>query len=250
MLLLDGGEREDPVGGVGGGRLCRARNLLRVFAALLTGALVALTAPLGASSVLATNPPPCLTSSVHWWAQSVSGYPAAGNRLYTVTPLNWSVDYQSGSTMLEASILTDNFNYGNTIEGGYFSGLWPYSGLWYTGLLPYYALESGFAGNGHTSTWLPANTAIYMDVFNGGPARVGGQAMSFSYTIPNPQNWGQGEIKQSNATWMGNGSGNRFVAYWSPDKVNWYPWGWHSDCADSPYWVTSGGANVYTNGGY
>lgn len=228
----------------------KPRPDLRAINASVATILLVVSQMVGPSSAFALGPI-CQVKSDHWWAQAASGYPATGTRLFTTTPTQWSVDQPSGSTMLEAAFLVDNNDAGQGVEGGYFSGLWPYSGLWYNGLLPYYSVDNGLTAHGHTSTYLAVGTGINLDVINGGHAVVGGQRMDFTRTVPNAQNWGQGEIKKSSNTWLGNGSDNHFTAYWTPDNgTNWYLWGWHNDCANSPYWINALGGSGYANGGY
>lgn len=61
---------------------------------------------------------------------------------------------------------------------------------------------------------------------------------------------GEGEVTGGTGTWMGNGSGMRFDAYWTSNGTTWYAWGYHNDCKNDPYWINSNAANAYTNGGY
>ncbi len=131
----------------------RRRPRPRLILSVVAAVALALTTVAAPSATLAVSQQ-CTPQSAHWWAQAASGYPAKGNRLFTGTPLNWSVDYQSDSIMLETSFLVDNGNILTTIEGGYFSGYWYYTGSWYNGLLPYYALDGGHRAAGHTSTYL------------------------------------------------------------------------------------------------
>lgn len=153
--------------------------------------------------------------------------------------------------MDEASWLINNGQLSNSIEGGYFSGNWVYgSGGWFTGLLAYYTTSNGSSGT-RGSTYLAANSPILMDVVSGGHVTVGPTTFSFSYTVTNGTNFGQGEVLESTNTWMGNGSGNGFTGYWSPNGSSWYTWGSQTACANSPYWdILQSQPSDYRNGGY
>ncbi|HEX8940234.1 MAG TPA: hypothetical protein VF763_08715 [Candidatus Limnocylindrales bacterium] len=184
-----------------------------------------------------------------WWVDADSGYPAAGTRLRTTTPTQWSVDRPSNSAFNQASWLWNANQANQAIEGGFFSGWFPYDNTWTNSLLPYYTLDNGGRGT-RSSSALAGGSAINMDSVSGGHVSVGPTTFWFTYSVSNGQNGGQGEVKKTTNTWLGNGSGNSFTAFWTNNGSNWYAWGWHSDCNDSPYWISSGGANGWTNGGY
>ncbi len=154
--------------------------------------------------------------------------------------------------MDEAVWLYNHSNLQNGLEVGYFSGWWPYgTGGWFSGLIPYITFDNGRAG-ARASSGLPPSSII-MNVKEGssGFGNVGQTHFTFNYSVPNGVNMGQGEVTISHASWLDDGAGNHtFAASWSNDGINWVGWGWHDDCQNSPYWITSVGASVYKNGGW
>lgn len=190
----------------------------------------------------------CATDGNHWYARADSGSPDIGTRILGDTPASWHVDGTT-STMDEAAWIINNSNPSIAIEGGYFSGYWPYAPTgWYSGLVSYYTLDNGSRGT-HGPALNPSSG--YITVLSGGSVNVmGAGVFSFSYTVNNGRNSSQGEVTTSTKTWMGNGTGNSFAGWWSNNGSNWYSWGWHNDCNNSPYWITSQGAYQWTNGGH
>jgi hypothetical protein len=154
--------------------------------------------------------------------------------------------------MGEASWLINNFDGSNSMEGGFYSGYFVYDNSFTnTSVYPYFTVANGTSGARDPNN--PLYSGVYMDVVPGSPGHVSVGTTTFInlyYTVSNGRNAGQDEVVGTTGTWMGNGSGNGHVAYWSPDGVNWYLWGSHNDCANTPYWISSGGAYVYNTGGY
>jgi hypothetical protein len=220
--------------------------------------LAALKGPVSASAAPYWSG--CQNDWQHFYAQALSGYPAVGTRLHSNAPTQWSVRYDTGvfshsATMDEASWVTNQFDVTNSIEGGYFSGRFPYDNTWTNSLLPYITFKDGTYGGNKTYAGIPGGTSINEDVVEGssGYVNVYTSNFPFNYSVANGTNVGQGEIYDptgSSASWMGNGSGNSFTGYWSNNGTNWYNWGWNNDCANSPYWGNSTGASTFQNGGY
>lgn len=77
----------------------------------------------------------------HWYAGTVStGGTTTATKVNTTLPSSWSVDQNAGSspntgaTMDEAAWLGSNSSSSNALEGGYYSGFFPYDSTWTNGL--------------------------------------------------------------------------------------------------------------------
>ncbi len=196
----------------------------------------------------------CPHDAAHWYAVAQSGWPAIGTKVDTHTPSSWSVDRRALSTSDNASWLINAFNTQIALEGGYFSGFFPYDGTWTDGLRPYETTDNGLFGSKKT-LYIPANTLIGMYTISGATVKIdvwGGPShiWNFPYGVPNGLNYSQGEVTLSTKTWMNGGSGTQQAGFWSPDGANFYVWGWHNDCANSPYWIQWNDGNHWTSGGY
>ena len=151
--------------------------------------------------------------------------------------------------------MIDYYNINNSLEAGYFSGYWPYAGGRTNNLVPYFTIGNGKAGAMDApSNPIGANQAISMIAKvsgSGSAATVGGVSWNgIAYSVSTPRwNFMQGEVTASTKTWMGGGSGENFFGYWIDSSGATHAWGFHNDCQNSPYWVYSGGASLWSNGG-
>lgn len=197
----------------------------------------------------------CAHDGSHWYGQSWSGYGNGtdGTEIQTTTPANWSVDQNANSTTDEAAWLINHNNQINSVEAGYYSGYWPYGGGWTNGLVPYYTTDDGAGGQHASNYYIPASTAAGMWVLANGSntqVTVYGWSPILAYSVGTPRwNYMQGEVTLSTNTWMGGGSGEGFTGYWVDTSGAGHNWGFHSDCSNSPYWVSSSGASSWSNGG-
>jgi len=195
----------------------------------------------------------CATDGNHWYARAVSGYPSLGTKIDTHTPASWSVG-SSQSTSDNAAWLWNNNNTGIALEGGYFTGFFPYDSGYTNGLQGYETTDNGVSGS-RKSTFIPASTLIGMYVISGATVRIdisGAASLiwTFSYGVANGVNFSQGEVTTTSSTWMNGGSGTQQAGFWSPNGSAFYAWGYHNDCKNSPYWITSNDASHWTSGGY
>jgi hypothetical protein len=218
----------------------------------LLALVVAMSVPLfGATIAVAVGV--CAHDSNHWYAQAVAGYPSTGTRVYHHLPTtgNWYVEKSSNGTSDEASWLI-NVNNGNVaIEGGFFTGWWPYGVVtWYSNLMPYSTLDNGLSGS-KGSTALTPNTSIYMDVVTGGYAKIGAQQFNFSYSVPNGVNFSQGEVTGSTQNWMDDKvADHEFIGYLTQNfGTSWISWPGHNDCRNTPYTIVSSSYRSWYNGG-
>ena len=199
----------------------------------------------------------CPTDGNHWYGKAISGSGSTdGTRLDTTTPSSWSV--AQNSTSDEAAWIYSTNQSSSATETGYYSGYWPYSGGFTNSLVPYDTTGNGYYGWHWLTNPIPANTSLTLEAYGNTSNSIGdqfwgstgSQAFSNPQTLPSPRtNMGQGEVTSSTASWMGGGSGETFTAYWGGSSA-FYPWGSHNDCQNSPYWINSGGGNLYQNGGY
>jgi hypothetical protein len=194
----------------------------------------------------------CATDSSHWYAAATGAFPALGTRIYHHLPTagNWYVQQSSHGTSDEASWLVNVNNPNNALEGGFFTGWWPYGTLtWYSTLMPYITFDNGTVG-GKGATALTPNTSIYMDVITGGVVHVGPTTFSFAYGVPNGGNYSQGEVTASSQSWMDDKIGDHeFIAYYTMNGSTWLSWASHNDCRNSPYFITSSSYRSWYNGG-
>jgi hypothetical protein len=124
-------------------------------------------------------------------------------------------------------------------------------------MLPYYTLNNGAYEYDSAGNYLQPAKYIWMAEVSQTPpndsaVQVDGIVMSVGqYYVYNwPTNYQQGETN-STAAWMGGGSGEAFTGLYLPALgAQWLLWGWHNDCANSPYWIRSTGPYSWENGGY
>ncbi|MGH7868013.1 MAG: hypothetical protein ACREP9_10400 [Candidatus Dormibacteraceae bacterium] len=232
----------------------RVSLLLRLAAmAVVSGAF--LLAPPAVAHAQST----CQAAPGHWYAAAVSGYSNGdnGTAITTFTPTTWSVDHSVNSTWDNAAWLTNVNNLSNSVEGGIYSGYFGYNNSWTSGLLAYWTKNDGASGGNGTS-FLPTNELATFYVSNGATihAYVGGNLYGLfrlAYAVQAPEaNFSQGEVTKTTNTWMGPGSGEQFTGYWSPDGklADFYTWGFHNDCDNSPYWISSVNSDSWKDGGY
>ncbi len=233
------------------------RHLKMLFIAMLISTMY-MSVPSGPGTELA-HANTCGNDGNHWYGRATSGSGStnAGTELTSTTPASWSV--ASGSTTDEAAWIYSTNQPSSAVETGYYSGQWPYgSGGFTNSLVPYDTTGNGYYGWNWPNNPIPASTSLQLTNFGDTTGSngyifwgsTGSQAFSNPQTLPAPRtNMGQGEVVANTATWMGGGAGENFTGYWT-DNQNWYGWSGHNDCNNSPYWVNSGGASLYANGGY
>jgi len=221
-----------------------ARVLLSL--ALASGTLISSTGIASAAT--------CATDGNHWYARATSGFPAVGTRIDLRVPTVWSVDQSKNSTMDVAAWLYLQSDISRSIEGGFFSGYWPYGGGWFNGFYPYATLNNG--ANGYRGTTpVPTGNHINMDVTTGPgniyTVKVGTWTKSSNYNFINVGvNMAQGEVVSSNKTWLLDGNGELLNGYWTDNRTNWYPWGSFTTCNNSPYFISPMDNNTFLVGGY
>jgi len=222
--------------------------------AAITLVMTAIVAPLPTMPI-AVHATTCANDSTHWYAQSSSGYSnsVVGTWINTTAPASWYVDQSANSTTDEAAWLIDYSSQTNAVEAGFYSGFWPYGGGFTSALVPYYTTDNGANGWRDTSNSIPAGASVAINIFdNGSGTTINSYHAAWhpSYSVSLPRwNYAQGEVTSSTNTWMGGGTGEQLRGYWTADGSNWAGWGYHNDCNNSPYFVTSQGANTWTNGG-
>lgn len=224
-----------------------------------------LGANLGAPAVALAGS--CPNTSTYWYSKAVSGTGSTvlGTGAYTTTWSSWSVDHAqfggTGAFSDEGQWVTGTY-LSSSLEAGFYSG-YGNNIAWTDSILPYSTYSNG-SGEVDINSALPASTYIWVAVASydtnvpGSVSymSVGGnysQIAGGSYMVSPPrQNFAQGEIGHSTSatSWMGGGSGESFSQYWLDTSGSWNSWGSHSDCNNSPYWVSAGGANQWSNGGY
>ncbi len=232
-------------------------KVVRAVAALLTAAAAAAIPALPHTAAFAAGCGANPGEAPHWRAVALSGSGSTviGTQLFTTTPLHWSVG-ANNSTSDEAAWLRYANDPASSVEGGFYTGFWPYnSGGFTNGLLPYATTGNGIAGAQLPGGYVPANSGVILNVrandSNGTTVvSVNGGSSALGYSVQSPrQNYAQGEVTQTSSTWMGGGSASEpFNAYWQ-DANGTYAWGSHSDCVDPPYYLNSTGANSWNNGG-
>jgi hypothetical protein len=186
-----------------------------------------------------------------YYARATSGFGTTvrGTQVITLTPTSWSVD-SPDSAWDEAAWLVKETNGNNALEVGFYSGWFPYDNSWTDGLVPFYTVNNGSPGFRLYGQYVPGGAWAYMEANHWAAARVGGYEFNIRYSVGTPRlNLSQGEIINSDQTWMGGGAGEAFWGFWG-DGSYWYAWGHHNDCSNSPYWITSQGPYAWTNGGY
>jgi hypothetical protein len=207
--------------------------------------------PPGARSTLAAS---SCNSSKNYHAIASSGYAntVVGTGAYTTTWTSWSVPAPSGFSDAAVWIFDNSKHY---LEGGFYSGLGS-TVPWTNGMLPYYTLNNGANEYDGAGDYLTASAQTWLEVHDTpGTYATYVTVQSFTlqpgpYTMLTPRhNVAQGETDNSGA-WMGGGSGEPFSALWQDTSSTWHLWGFHNDCSDSPYWITSQGSYSWTLGGY
>jgi hypothetical protein len=202
----------------------------------------------------------CNTDGAHWYARSTSGHGSvSGTEDTLLSPTTWSVSHPYNSTWDQAAWLQNNSNLGNALEGGLYSGYFPYNGSWTNGLLGYYTINNGGAG-ANNGTFLPTNKNLGLGVQSGANGvfvyNNTDNALivwfNSNYAVSTPAvNMSQGEVTQTSGTWMGNGSGYPNEAFWlASGSSSWQLWGQNTPCANSPYWDNKATNYSWTAGGY
>lgn len=208
-----------------------------------------------------------------WWAQAVSGYPAQATLVNTAPPISWSNDQNYQGLTNEAAWLVNKFDVNNSLEGGYFTGYWPYDG----GFPDYYHYEAYFTtrnGNpgylhgrdgaglltpGHPHALIVRNDGIVTvkDYTTG----VYHNFSTAGYVVSAGQNFSQGEVFDSLAissnyagtTWMNSGvPGNNLQGWWSNNPGNfsqYYLWGAYQTCSNAPYYISGDSVSNWNNYG-
>jgi hypothetical protein len=189
----------------------------------------------------------------NWHAVAASGYAnnVVGTAAWTTSWSSWSVP--SGAFSNVAVWIYDDS--GHYLEGGFYSGAGS-NVPWTNGMLPYYTLNNGTTQFNGAGDYLTANASTWIEAHDWtGPYSTYVHVQSFylypgTYTMLTPRhNYFQGETSNTSA-WMGGGSGETFSALWEDNGSSWHYWGFHNDCADSPYWINSLGSDSWTIGGY
>lgn len=225
------------------------------FAAIAAMGLCVLQflAPLGAAADVNQDLLNCSTDGNHWRARAVSGNApvggGTGNEVYT--PGSWSAN--GSSTWDEAAWTVNDWNVGNSLEVGMFTGYFPYTNQFFTWVSTY--ITEGNGNIGQTNyTGVPANDWVWM--LNGGNYGIfqwdGATQSAYypSYGINGPPvNTAQGEVPGGGA-WMGNGSGYYNLGAWSPDGGNYYWWGYLNACWNPSYWVQITSPDSWYAGGW
>lgn len=222
--------------------------LQTVIAITLGSLLVALTP----ASTLATT---CVTNGSHWYGRATSGYPAKGTQLIHSLPYDsngnphWHVDQAGGGAFNEAAWSTTTPTRAKrSKEGTSAAGGRTAVGGWFSGLRPYGTLDNGVFGFRGSSNLL--NATITIQAVSGGWVLAVAR-FTFTYTVNNGVNMGQGEVTISKKSWMDDGDGvHPFYASYTQDGSHWYQWGYHNDCNNAPYWVQSVNSYTYKNGGF
>jgi hypothetical protein len=191
----------------------------------------------------------------NWYARSVSGHGTgvAGTMDQVSTPSTWSVDQSKNSTWDQAAWLVSDTNINQALEVGLYSGYFPYDGSWTNGMLPYYTYNNGATGGRYGSPdYIPSDVLASIGAeANAQGSFVWNYVFLTNYAVYDAVNMAQGEVTQSTATYMGNGTGYANEGYWLPGgSSTWYPWGFETTCANSPYWIDAYNSNHWTAGGY
>ena len=195
---------------------------------------------------------PCYTDGNHWYARATSGYGSnvQGTDVGTFTPTVWSTNSTVNGTWDQAAWANNDNIFNNALEVGFYSGFFPYDGTFTAGLQPYYTVDNGATGSEYTGLFVPGGTYVDSNAVSNSNVFVYTYGFLLNYTVGSPVlNDSQGEVV--GGAWMGNGTGYPNLGWWKAVGVNgWNAWGYHSDCANSPYYIVAGGPQGWTSGGF
>ncbi len=227
------------------------KRLLRLITAVVLAA-ASTALPQTSTVALAAE---CQHDSVHYYAQALSGYSnsVSGTGAWTTSWSTWYVSTSNGFSDVAVWLWDDS---GHFLEGGFYTG----AGVtvpWTNSMLPYYTLDNGQHEHDYAGDVLTTNANTWMEVHDQ-PSTYSTyvKIQSFylypgTYTMLTPRhNFSQGEVATNTSTWMGgSGSGETFSGLWSDSGGSWHYWGFHNDCANTPYWIKSVSSDSWTIGG-